>query len=93
MGKQKSGPGKSFRLSPKRHPNKEVEKVQTAQEEVQPSIEELTALNEQLRHRNMELSQTANDLTGMLNAVEIPIRDPRKRPADPAVYRGSGKVA
>ena len=73
MGKQKSGPGKSFRLSPKRHPNKEVEKVQTAQEEVHPSIEELAALNEQLRHRNMELSQTANDLTGMLDAVEIPI--------------------
>ena len=49
------------------------EKLQTAQEEVQPAIEELTTLNEQLRNRNLELSQTANDLIGVLNAVEIPI--------------------
>ena len=49
------------------------EELQTAQEEVQSSNEELTTVNEELRDRNLELSQTATDLTGVLNAVEIPI--------------------
>ena len=49
------------------------EELQTAQEEVQSANEELTTLNEELQNRNSELSQTANDLTGVLNAVEIPI--------------------
>jgi two-component system CheB/CheR fusion protein len=73
MCEKKSGPGKSFSPSPGHNPKEEVEKLQHPQEGVGSANEELASLNEQLRKRNLELSQTANDLTGMLSAAEIPI--------------------
>ncbi|HXY08277.1 MAG TPA: chemotaxis protein CheB [Terriglobales bacterium] len=49
------------------------EELETAKEELQSSNEELTTLNEELQNRNTELSQTASDLNGLLNGVDIPV--------------------
>ena len=48
-------------------------KLQTAQVAMPSAKEERPTLNQQLPDRNLELAQTANDLTGVLNVVEIPI--------------------
>ena len=40
---------------------------------LQSANEELTTLNEELRSRNSDLDQLANDLTNVLEAVEVPI--------------------
>jgi two-component system CheB/CheR fusion protein len=40
---------------------------------LQSSNEEITTLNEQLRYRNLELSETGNDLTNLITSTTIPV--------------------
>jgi two-component system CheB/CheR fusion protein len=49
------------------------EELESAKEELQSANEELTTLNDELRSRNTDLDQLANDLSNVLEAVEIPI--------------------
>ncbi|HSD21015.1 MAG TPA: PAS domain-containing protein, partial [Anaeromyxobacter sp.] len=49
------------------------EELESAKEELESANEELTTLNDELRSRNSDLDQLANDLTNVLEAVEIPI--------------------
>ncbi len=49
------------------------EELESAKEELQSANEELTTLNEELRNRNAELDRVANDLTNVLDAVEVPV--------------------
>ena len=49
------------------------EELQTAKEELQSANQELTTLNEQLRYRNLELSETGNDLTNLITSTTIPV--------------------
>jgi two-component system CheB/CheR fusion protein len=49
------------------------EELETTKEELQSSNEELETVNEALQHRNAGLTQTSNDLTNLLNSVNLPI--------------------
>lgn len=49
------------------------EELETAKEELQSSNEELQTLNEELRLRNTALLSTGNDLSNLLNSVNIPV--------------------
>jgi len=49
------------------------EELQTAKEELQATNEELGTVNEELRHRNRESTELNDDLTNLLNSVQIPI--------------------
>jgi len=49
------------------------EELESAKEELQAANEELTTLNDELRSRNSELDRLANDLSNILEAVDIPI--------------------
>ena len=49
------------------------EELETTKEELQSSNEELTTLNEELQNRNMELSLANNDLTNLLGNVNISV--------------------
>jgi len=67
------------------------EELETAKEELQSSNEELTTLNEELQNRNTELTQTASDLNGLLNGVDLPVvilgKDLRVRRFTPAAEK------
>ena len=47
------------------------EELETANEELQSANEELTTLNEELQNRNQELSVTFNDMTNIMNSVNL----------------------
>lgn len=49
------------------------EELQTAKEELQSTNEELQTVNEELRNRNLALLRTSNDLSNLLNSVNIPV--------------------
>ncbi|HEX3134325.1 MAG TPA: ATP-binding protein, partial [Planctomycetota bacterium] len=49
------------------------EELQTAKEEVESANEELATLNEELRGRNQELSLLSNDLTNLLDGIDLPV--------------------
>lgn len=49
------------------------EELETAKEELQSANEELITVNEELEHRNIALSQFNDDLSNLLNSVQIPI--------------------
>ncbi len=49
------------------------EELETTKEELQSSNEELQTVNEELQQRNLVLLQTGNDLTNLLNSVNIPL--------------------
>lgn len=49
------------------------EELETTKEELQSSNEELQTVNEELHQRNFVLLQTGNDLTNLLNSVNIPL--------------------
>lgn len=49
------------------------EELETTKEELQSSNEELQTVNEELQQRNAALSQTSNDLTNLLNSVNLPL--------------------
>ncbi len=49
------------------------EELETTKEELQSSNEELQTVNEELQQRNQVLVQTGNDLTNLLNSVNIPL--------------------
>ena len=49
------------------------EELETTKEELQSSNEELQTVNEELQQRNHVLLQTGNDLTNLLNSVNIPL--------------------
>ena len=49
------------------------EELETTKEELQSSNEELQTVNEELQQRNLILLQTGNDLTNLLNSVNIPL--------------------
>ncbi|HTS24533.1 MAG TPA: chemotaxis protein CheB [Bryobacteraceae bacterium] len=49
------------------------EELETAKEELQATNEELVTVNEQLQSRNSELAELGDDLTNLLNSVNIPI--------------------
>ena len=49
------------------------EELETTKEELQSSNEELQTVNEELQQRNLVLVQTGNDLTNLLNSVNIPL--------------------
>jgi two-component system CheB/CheR fusion protein len=49
------------------------EELETAKEELQSANEELTTLNEELQTRNLELAKVNDDLTNLLNSIDIAI--------------------
>ncbi|MGC2637670.1 MAG: CheR family methyltransferase [Acidobacteriaceae bacterium] len=49
------------------------EELETTKEELQSSNEELQTVNEELQQRNLSLVQASNDLTNLLNSVNIPL--------------------
>jgi len=49
------------------------EELETSKEELQSSNEELNTLNEELQNRNRELSRLGDDLTNFLSSTTIPI--------------------
>jgi two-component system CheB/CheR fusion protein len=49
------------------------EELETTKEELQSSNEELQTVNEELQQRNGILAQTSNDLTNLLNSVNLPL--------------------
>jgi two-component system CheB/CheR fusion protein len=49
------------------------EEMETAKEELQSAVEELQTVNEELQRRNVILLQTGNDLTNLLNSVNLPV--------------------
>ena len=49
------------------------EELETTKEELQSSNEELQTVNEELQQRNLVLVQTGNDLSNLLNSVNIPL--------------------
>jgi two-component system CheB/CheR fusion protein len=49
------------------------EELETTKEELQSSNEELQTVNEELHQRNTALQQTSNDLTNLLNSVNLPV--------------------
>jgi two-component system CheB/CheR fusion protein len=49
------------------------EELETAKEELQSTNEELITLNEEIGNRNVELSGAYNDLTNVLNGVNLPV--------------------
>ncbi len=49
------------------------EELETTKEELQSTNEELQTVNEELQQRNLVLLQTGNDLTNLLNSVNIPL--------------------
>ncbi len=64
------------------------EELQTAKEELQATNEELRTVNDEMNDRNIEKSRLNDDLSNVLNSVEIPIvllgRDMRVRRFTPA---------
>ena len=73
------------------------EELRTAKEELQSSNEELITVNEELKNLNEALGAANNDLTNVLNAVNIPIvmvgMDLRVRRFTPAADRLLNTVA
>jgi two-component system CheB/CheR fusion protein len=49
------------------------EELETTKEELQSANEELQTVNEELQQRNLVLTQTGNDLSNLLNSVNIPL--------------------
>ncbi|MBV9303324.1 MAG: PAS domain-containing protein [Acidobacteriaceae bacterium] len=49
------------------------EELETTKEELQSSNEELQTVNEELQNRNAVLRQTSNDLSNLLNSVNLPV--------------------
>jgi two-component system CheB/CheR fusion protein len=49
------------------------EELETAKEELQSTNEELQTVNEELRNRNTALMHASNDLSNLLNSVNIPV--------------------
>ena len=49
------------------------EELETTKEELQSSNEELQTVNDELQQRNAILTQTTNDLTNLLNSVNLPV--------------------
>lgn len=49
------------------------EELETTKEELQSANEELQTVNEELQQRNAILTQTGNDLTNLLNSVNMPL--------------------
>jgi two-component system CheB/CheR fusion protein len=49
------------------------EELQSANEELETTKEELQSPNEELQQRNGILAQTSNDLTNLLNSVNLPL--------------------
>lgn len=49
------------------------EELETIKEELQSSNEELQTVNDELQQRNAVLTQTSNDLSGLLNSVNLPV--------------------
>lgn len=49
------------------------EELETAKEELQSTNEELQTVNDELRNRNQALVQASNDLSNLLNSVNIPV--------------------
>lgn len=49
------------------------EELETAKEELQSANEELQTVNEELQNRNLALTQAGNDLSNLLNSVNIPV--------------------
>ena len=49
------------------------EELETTKEELQSANEELQTVNEELQQRNLALAQTGNDLSNLLNSVNIPL--------------------
>ena len=49
------------------------EELETTKEELQSSNEELQTANDELQQRNATLTQTSNDLSNLLNSVNLPV--------------------
>ncbi|HJW29141.1 MAG TPA: hypothetical protein VJ508_07795, partial [Saprospiraceae bacterium] len=49
------------------------EELETAKEELQSMNEELATVNEELENRNIALLQANNDLTNILNSMEMAV--------------------
>jgi two-component system CheB/CheR fusion protein len=49
------------------------EELETTKEELQSSNEELQTVNDELQQRNTVLTQTSNDLSNLLNSVNLPV--------------------
>jgi two-component system CheB/CheR fusion protein len=49
------------------------EELETTKEELQSSNEELQTVNDELQQRNATLTQTTNDLSNLLNSVNLPV--------------------
>jgi two-component system, chemotaxis family, CheB/CheR fusion protein len=49
------------------------EELETTKEELQSSNEELQTVNDELQNRNAVLTQTSNDLSNLLNSVNLPV--------------------
>ncbi len=49
------------------------EELETTKEELQSSNEELQTVNDELQQRNTVLTQTTNDLSNLLNSVNLPV--------------------
>ena len=49
------------------------EELETTKEELQSANEELQTVNEEMLQRNAVLTQTGNDLTNLINSVNIPL--------------------
>jgi two-component system CheB/CheR fusion protein len=49
------------------------EELETAKEELQSTNEELATVNQELHSRQLELIQVNNDLTNLINSVQIPV--------------------
>ena len=49
------------------------EELQTAKEEVLSANEELVTLNEELRSRNLDLTMFSNDVTNLLDSIDLPV--------------------
>jgi two-component system, chemotaxis family, CheB/CheR fusion protein len=49
------------------------EELETAKEELQSTNEELQTVNDELRNRNLALQHASNDLSNLLNSVNIPV--------------------
>ena len=73
------------------------EELQGAKEELQATNEELRTVNDELSDRNVEATRLNDDLTNVLNSVEIPIlivgRDLRLRRFTPAAGKVFGLLA
>lgn len=49
------------------------EELETTKEELQSSNEELQTVNDELQNRNLVLTQASNDLSNLLNSVNLPV--------------------